>query len=388
MIPQDVIDRILSLTNIVDVIGEDITLKKAGVNYKGLCPFHDDSTPSMVVSPVKGIYKCFACGEGGNVVNWLQKHHNMTYPEAIRYLGEKVGVDVPEEQLSPEERRRNDDKESTKAVIVAAQEIYRANLESAATALEYLTRREITRDTIEDYGIGYSCGNSKMSQLLTGKGYKVEFMKMADLIREGEDKRVYDTFRKRIMLPFYNRRGEIVGYTGRDVTGDSAAKYLNTNDTVLFNKGSNIWGLFQAQNEIKKADEVYIVEGQFDVLSLHQRGVRNVVAGSGTAFTDVQMKMIKCLTTNVTFIYDGDAAGVHAAEKNVPQMVKCGCNVRCISLPVNMDPDDLARQQGSKVGDWLNREDADKIILEKYSLLLEENFIPKATIKVLVIFGK
>ena len=353
MIPQDVIDRILSLTNIVDVIGEDITLKKAGVNYKGLCPFHEDSTPSMVVSPVKGIYKCFACGEGGNVVSWLQKHHNMTYPEAIRYLGEKVGVDVPEEQLSPEERRRNDDKESTKAVIVAAQEIYRANLESAATALEYLTRREITRDTIEDYGIGYSCGNSKMSQLLTAKGYKVEFMKMADLIREGEDGRVYDTFRKRIMLPFYNRRGEILGYTGRDVTGDSAAKYLNTNDTVLFNKGSNIWGLFQAQNEIKKADEVYIVEGQFDVLSLHQRGVRNVVAGSGTAFTDVQMKMIKCLTTNVTFIYDGDAAGVHAAEKNVPQMVKCGCNVRCISLPVNMDPDDLARQQG-KVGDWLN----------------------------------
>lgn len=351
-IPESIIEQILDRANIVDVINEHVTLKKAGVNFKGLCPFHSDKTPSFVVSPTKGICKCFACGKGGNAIWFLQEHEGMSYPEAVRFLGDKYGVQVPEEEMTPEEVERQKVKESVKAVMSAAQTLFVETLNVSDAALKYMQKRGITPDTIRAYGIGFS-GSAYFSKLVN-KGYKKENMLLADLVRKKDDSEgVYETFRNRILFPFYNRRGEVIGYTGRDTKGTSLAKYLNSNDTVLFNKGSNIWGLYQAQNEIRRLDRVYIVEGQFDVISLVQRGVKNVVAGSGTAFSDQQIKLLRGLTNNITFIYDGDEPGLHAAEKNLPPMVKAGFNVRCVRLPNGLDPDDLAMKVGDKVGEWL-----------------------------------
>lgn len=351
LISERIIEQVLSRTSIVDIIGEDVTLRKAGVNYKGLCPFHADKTPSFVVSPSKGICKCFACGKGGNVTWYLQEQRGMTFPEAVRYLGERYGVSVPVEELTPEEVARQRELSSCKILLSAAQQMFVDNLSDSSEAIQYLQKREISAETMSAYGICFS-GLSYIEKLAS-KSYSTDMMVKTDVARMNEHGRPYETFRNRIMLPFYSRRGEVIGYTGRDIKGTSKAKYLNCNDTPLFHKGSLIWGLYQAQNEIRRMDRVYIVEGQFDVLSLYQRGVKNVIAGSGTAFTEHQIKLLCGLTNNVTFIYDGDAAGVHAAENNVPKMVQTGFNVRCVRLPQGQDPDDLAKSMKDKVGGWL-----------------------------------
>lgn len=356
-IPEEIVTTLIDTASIVEVIGEDIALRKAGVNYKGLCPFHDDRTPSLVVSPVKGICKCFACGKGGNVLWYLQEKNGWTFPEACQYIGKKYGIDVPEERLTPEERRKNDDKESCRAVLNEVARLYRQNLGESAAALTYLKERDINAETMKAYGLGYSYEKNQLMRVLAEKGYRQPFMLMADVVRESEERKgtFYDTFRRRIMLPFLSRRGEVVGFTGRDLSGNSPAKYLNNNETVLFQKGKQIWGLYQAQGEIRKQDKVYVVEGQFDVLSMYQNGVKNVVAGSGTAFTADQMKLLRGVTLNVTFIYDGDEAGLNAARKNIPEMVSAGFHVTCVRLPEGKDPDDMARKLGMKMQAWLDK---------------------------------
>ena len=324
-IPEHVVESLLDSANIVDIIGEDITLRKAGVNYKGLCPFHDDKTPSFVVSPTKNICKCFSCGKGGNVIWYLQEKNGWTFQEACRWLGKRLNIEVPEEELTPEERQQNDDRESARIVAMATSELYQQNLSSSAAALKFLERRKINAETMKTFAIGYSYEKSQLRNALEEKGYKLKYMQMCDVVRESNEKQgeYYDTFRKRITLPYFNRRGEVVGFTGRDITDTAPAKYLNTGETVLFNKGHNIWGLYQANKDIRSLDKVYIVEGQFDVMSLHQNGVKNVVAGSGTAFTADQVKMLRGVTLNVTFVYDGDAAGIHAAQKNLMTWLRC-----------------------------------------------------------------
>ncbi len=356
-IPDNVVATLLDTANIVDVISDDITLKKAGVNYKGLCPFHDDKTPSFVVSPVKGICKCFSCGKGGNVLWYLQEKNGWTFQESCRYLGKKYGIEVPEEELTPEERMKNDDKESSRIVLNAVKEMYQQNLASSSVALQFLAKRKINAETMKTFCIGFSYEKSWLQNALGEKGYQLKYMEMCDVVRESEEKKgeYYDTFRKRIMLPFLNRRGEVIGFTGRDITGTAPAKYLNNKDTVLFNKGQNIWGLYQANRDIRSLDKVYIVEGQFDVMSLHQNGVKNVVAGSGTAFTSEQIKLLRGVTLNVTFIYDGDAAGIHAAQKNLPDMVSAGFHVTCVRLPEGKDPDDMAKELGEGIKGWLEK---------------------------------
>ncbi len=354
-IPERIVDDLLERSNIVEVISEDIKLRKAGVNYKGLCPFHEDKTPSFVVSPAKGICKCFACGKGGNVTWYLQEKNGWTFQEACRYLGKKYGIEVPVEKLTPEEQRRNDERESSRAVLKAVNEVYKQHLASSAEGLEFLKKRKINGETVKTFSIGMSFEKSRLQSVLGEKGYQQKYMEMCDVVRVSEEKKDerYDTFRERIMLPFFNRKGEVVGFTGRDITGTAPAKYLNNRDTILFNKGQNIWGLYQANRDIRLVDKVYIVEGQFDVMSLHQNGVKNVVAGSGTAFTVEQMKLLRGVTLNVTFIYDGDAAGIHAAEKNLPDMVSTGFHVTCVRLPEGKDPDDLAKELGKGVKEWL-----------------------------------
>lgn len=359
-IKEEVVANLLDAADIVDIIGEDITLKKAGVNYKGLCPFHNDKTPSLVVSPVKGICKCFACGKGGNVLWYLQEKNGWTFREACRWLGKRYNVEVPEAELTPEEQRKNDDRDSARIVLQAAAQRYEEHLASSSTALKWLEGRKIKPETINTFHIGYSYEKSMLKGVLEDGGYQLKYMLMCDVVRESEDRKgeYYDTFRKRVVLPFFNRRGEAVGFAGRDITDMAPAKYLNTKETLLFTKGKNIWGLYQAQREVRALDKVYIVEGQFDVLSLHQNGVKNVVAGSGTAFTAEQMKLLRDLTLNVTFIYDGDAAGIHAAQKNLPDMVSAGFHVTCVRLPEGKDPDDMAKELGAGVKDWLEKEES------------------------------
>lgn len=354
-IPQDIIDKILEAVNIVEVIGEDIALKKQGVNYIGLCPFHDDKTPSMVVSPVKGIYKCFACGAGGNVFKFLMEHRNMTYPEAIREMGRKCHIDVPTIELTPEQQQAVSERESAMVVMTAAQDLFRKNLQTVPEAATYLSNRRISRATSELYGLGFAFDFDGLTRALVSQGFKAENIIAAGLgYMNGEKQKLKDTFWQRILFPFYSKTGQVIGYTGRAIN-DQTAKYKNTGDTILFNKGCNIFGLYQARQAIAKADCVYIVEGQFDVLSMVEVGIRNVVGGSGTAFTKEQRKLLHNITTNVVFIYDGDAAGIAAAEKNLPAFVADAFQVRCVLLPAGKDPDDMAKDLGDGFGEWLNK---------------------------------
>ena len=355
-IPQEIIDKVLDAANIIEVIGEDITLKKQGVNYIGVCPFHDDKTPSLVVSPAKGIYKCFACGAGGNVFKFLMEHHGLSYPDAIREMGKKYHIEVPTIELTPEQQQATRDKESTMVVMTAAQDLFRKNLQTVPEAAAYLSNRKISRETAELYGLGFAFDFDGLTRALVSQGYQEQYIVAAGLGYINEDKnKLKDTFWKRILFPFYSKTGQVIGYTGRAIN-DQAAKYKNTGDTILFNKGCNIFGLYQARQAIAKADCVYIVEGQFDVLSMVEVGIHNVVGGSGTAFTKEQRKLLHNITTNVVFIYDGDAAGIAAAEKNLPAFVADAFQVRCVLLPEGKDPDDMAKKLGDGFSEWLTKQ--------------------------------
>lgn len=345
-IPHDVIDRIKDSANIVEVIEEDITLKRSGANYKGLCPFHKDKTPSLSVSPARGCYKCFVCGEGGDAFSWLVKHRQMTFSEAVRALGEKYGVKVPEVELTDEEKIKRTEQGAMRAVINAAQSLFVESLRMQE-AQEYTKQRGINAESIDRFGIGYA--RYGIVNELIKKGFNQEYIKKVGLTNDN----LSDFFNKRLMFPFYNRRGEIIGWTGRGINNEIKPKYKNTGETPMFTKGNNLYGFFQAKKSAAQEDKIFVVEGQMDVLSMAQVGVTNVVAGSGTAFTDAQRKMLKSVTMNVTFIYDGDKAGIAAAMKNLRPMVEEGFKVRCVALPVGNDPDDMARSLKDKTKDWL-----------------------------------
>lgn len=344
MIPQEIIDKIIDSADIYEVVSDDVALTKRGVNYVGLCPFHSDNHPSFMVSKAKGICKCFACGKGGNALWYYQEKNQVSFPEAVRALGKRYGVQVPEIEMTDEQRRLNDNRESAKAVIVAAQELLTQNLWAVPEAAEYLQKRKITRETAETYGLGFALDYDGLSRTLIKRQYRQEHIIASGMAYYDESKqKLKDSFWQRIMFPFYSKTGEILGYTGRAIN-EQAAKYKNTGDTILFSKGRNVWGLYQARTAIQKEDSIYIVEGQFDVMSMHQAGIRNVVGGSGTAFTDQQRKLIHGFTSNVIFVYDGDEAGIHAAEKNLPEFLKDGFRVRCVTLPPGKDPDELIRE--------------------------------------------
>lgn len=353
-IPQEIIDRILDAASIVDVIGEDVTLHKNGVNYIALCPFHNEKTPSFVVSPSKGICKCFSCGKGGNVIWYVMEHDGITFPEAVRQLGKKYGIDVPSIELTPEQAAVQDKRASAMAVMAAAQDLFRQNM-NAPAAREYMAERRISDEIASLYGVGFAYDYDGLTRALTAQGYAAEHIIAAGLgYMDQERCRLKDQFWQRILFPFYSKTGQIIGYTGRAVN-EQKPKYKNTAETLLFTKGRNIYGLYQARAEIARQDCVYIVEGQFDVLSMAQHGIRNVVGGSGTAFTDEQRKLLHGITNNVIFIYDGDAAGINAAGKQILAFVRDQFKVRCVLLPAGKDPDDMAKQLGDGFGDYLKK---------------------------------
>jgi DNA primase catalytic core len=373
-IPQDIIDRIIAASDIVRIIGEDINLRKQGVNYVGLCPFHNEKTPSFVVSPAKGICHCFSCGKGGNVITYLMEKNGLTFPEAVRELGKRYNIEVPTMELSPEEKLRMNERAAVMVVINAAQELLRSNLQANPEAMNYLSTRQVDKQSADKYGLGFAFDFSGLSKELVKRGFEEKYLIEAGLSYKDESKHeLRDQFWKRIMFPFFDHKGQIIGYTGRDITGEQPAKYKNTGDTLLFHKGDNVYGLFQARSAIARCDKVYVVEGQFDVLSLARCGVENVVGGSGTAFTDRQRRLLHNVTSNVVFLYDGDDAGMHAALKNLAPFVRDEFKVRCIRLPRGKDPDDMARAKGAELGDYLKKIETDYVSFLVKSMKVKED---------------
>ena len=342
-INSDFIDDVKGKLDIVDVIGDYITLVKAGINYKGICPFHNDSHPSMMVSKARQTYHCFVCGEHGDVLDFLQKYNQISFTEALRLACKKANVDFPEQETSPEENAAYKLMEARRIAIDAAAKFYQVNLSQAASFLKS-RGYDPTDKVLAEYGVGYApMGNVALRQL-TSQGYSNQILTDVGVLGKSQDGRSYDFFRDRVMFPFYDLSGRVVAFSGRIVTpNENTGKYVNTGETPLFRKGKHLFGLFQAKRAIARDGFAYLVEGQFDVMTLHKYGVENVIGGSGTAFTDDQVRLIMRFTQSVVMIYDADAAGMKAAVKNCELLLKAGATVRCVRLPKGQDPDSYAR---------------------------------------------
>lgn len=344
MINQNDIERVLHAVDIEKVISEYVTLKKSGVNHIGVCPFHGDRTPSMSVSSQKQIFKCFSCGKAGNAIHFVQEIEHISYPEAIKLLARKNNVTIEEPEMNDQQREEYQQKDSLRIVLNRAQTIFQENLKNSVEANNYLAGRSITPATLDEYGAGFASG--RLAEAMNG--YNHQKMVLAGLLKETE-KGFRDHFWNRIMFPIYDPSNNLVGFTGRLLSPhESAPKYNNTPETLLFHKGKVLFGLLQAKKEIAVKDEVLLLEGQFDVLSMADKGIKNCVCGSGTALTDEQIKLLLRYTTNITLMYDGDKAGINATLKNAESLLSKGCNVRVITLPEGKDPDDFARSLTSE----------------------------------------
>lgn len=361
-IPKDIIDLILSTADIVDVIGEYVKLRKSGVNFKAVCPFHKDKDASMVVSPAKNIWKCFGCGKGGNIMGFVMEHENVSYYEAVKIIAAKYNIAIPDRELSDEEKNIAKERESLQICMAFAQEQFLLNRKEKE-AHEYLNTREISPEILDKYGAGFSPRSfTWLRDLSLKKGYDPGLMQKAGLINKRDDGKIFDRFINRITFPFHSLSGQIIGFTGRSLDKDCDCKYLNSPETTLFHKSKILFGIYQAKQEIAKADKCYLVEGQFDVLSFVQQELPNTVCGSGTALTVEQSRLIKKFSRNVTVIYDGDAAGMKASIRNMDILLAEGLNVRAIMLPDDEDPDTFARKMGSdKLAKYLKKNESDFI---------------------------
>ena len=346
MIDKNFIEKVKSALNIVNVIETFTRLHKTGANYKGVCPFHDDHSPSMVVSPSRQTYHCFVCGASGDVISFVQHHLNLSFIEALRWCANQAGIEFPTKELTPEEEAAYKRKEAQRIAIDAAAKFFQKNLGQAES---FLASRgySLSDKALTDFGVGYApMGNLALAEL-SRAGYSQELLQEVDVLGNSEG-RLYDRFRDRLMFPFYDMQGHIIGFSGRIVTpNDKTGKYVNTGETPLFTKGKHIFGLYQARKSIGKTGFAYLVEGQFDVMSLHKVGVENVIGGSGTAFTEDQVKLLLRFTDDIIMIYDADPAGVKASLKNCELLLKAGAKVRCIRLEKGLDPDEFAKAHGS-----------------------------------------
>ena len=344
------INKILDAANIVEVIGESVNLRKSGSNYFGCCPFHDEKTASMCVSPAKRIFKCFGCGEHANVIWFVHKNEGISYPEAAMMLAKKYKVDIKVEEKTPEEQAREHEREEVMIVLEAAQKWMQEHI--GAEADKYIASRGMNDWARREFRVGASGSYRQMLDDMS-KLYKPEIMRKAGLVYLRDNGEQMDYFRHRITFPFLNRYGRVIGFTARDLTGSAKAKYLNSPDSIVFKKGAEFFGLYQARSEIAKYNKVFLVEGQFDVISMAQNGIRNVICKSGSALDGVQVKRLKLLCENVTLVYDDDKAGIHAAVTQIPVLLDAGMNVRCVMLPEGQDPDDFARANTGQVREKL-----------------------------------
>ena len=351
MIDRATIDKIMDATNIVDVVGEFVTLRKAGVNYKGLCPFHDDKTPSFMVSPSKQICKCFACGEGGTAINFLMKHEQITYPEALRWLAKKYNIEIQEKELTDEEKKEQSDRESMFIVNEWAmkyfQEILKNDPDGIAIGKQYFRSRGIRDDIIEKFSLGFSLQKRDALTLAAQKaGYQPEYLEKTGLCIKGE-KGLHDRYAGRVIFPWFNVSGRVVAFGGRLLdarTKGVQQKYVNSPNSEIYVKENELYGLYQAKKAIAKDDRVYMVEGYTDVIAMHQCGIENVVANSGTALSLRQIKLLRRFTQNITLLYDGDEAGIHAAMRGTDMLLAEGMTLKVLLLPDGDDPDSFARK--------------------------------------------
>ena len=356
MIDRDTIDKIMEATNIVDVVSEFVTLRKAGINYKGLCPFHDDKTPSFMVSPTKGICHCFACGKGGNAVNFLMEHEQISYPDALRWLAKKYNIEIQERELSAEEKQQATDRESMFIVNEWAKnyfiDILKKNPDGQAIGLQYFRSRGIRDDIIEKFKLGYALPKrDALSKAAVAAGYKADYLVKTGLCYRKDNGELVDRYAGRVIFPWFSVSGKVNAFGGRLLdsrTKGVQQKYVNSPESDIFHKERELYGLYQAKREIAKQDHVYMVEGYTDVIAMHQCGICNVVANSGTALSVHQIKALRRFTPNITLLYDGDEAGIHAAMRGTDMLLGEGMNVKVLLLPDGDDPDSFARKHSAE----------------------------------------
>ncbi|MCX6244590.1 MAG: DNA primase [Bacteroidetes bacterium] len=378
MITPDTISNIMSAARIEEVITDFVMLKRRGTNYIGLCPFHNEKTPSFNVSPVKGIYKCFGCGKAGNVVSFLMEHEHYTYPEALRFLAKRYHIEIAEEVQTPEKIQEQNEKEALFLLNQFAQkyleEVLFETEEGKAVGLTYLQERGFRDEYIRKFQLGYSKeGWEDFSAHASGAGYKKEYLVKTGLSIKKEDNRLIDRFHGRVMFPIHSASGRIIGFGGRVLSKDkNIAKYLNSPESEIYNKSKSLYGLYFAKNAIVAKDNCYLVEGYTDVISLHQAGIENVVASSGTSLTQDQIKLIQRYTSNITILYDGDPAGIKASLRGTDLILEQGMNVRIVLFPEGDDPDSYARSHRSAEVEEFIAKNAVNFILFKTRLLLTE----------------
>ena len=378
MIDQPTIDRILDAANIVDVVSEFVTLRKRGVNYVGLCPFHTDKTPSFYVSPAKNICKCFACGEGGTAVHFIMKQEQLNYFDALRYLAKKYNIEIQERELTDKEKQRKSDRESMLIVNSWAQQYFTTQLyehvEGKTVGLRYFAERGFREDTIRKFQLGYSLDQrDALYKEAKKNGYKKEFLEKTGLVIAYDNGGVNDRFRGRVIFPVHTLSGKVVAFGGRVLKKDEkTAKYVNSPESEIYHKSNELYGIFFAKQAIVKADCCFLVEGYTDVISMHQAGIENVVASSGTALTQGQIRLIHRFTSNITVLYDGDAAGIKAALRGIDLLLEDGMNVKVVLLPDGEDPDSFARKHNaSQFAEFIKQNETD-FIRFKTRLLLDD----------------
>ena len=380
MIDQATIDRILDAAQIMDVVSDFVTLRKRGVNYVGLCPFHDDKTPSFYVSPAKGLCKCFACGKGGNAVHFIMEHEQMSYPEALRYLAKKYNIEIKERELSNEEKLVQSERESLFIVNNFArdyfQNILKNHIDGRSIGMAYFRNRGFRDDIIEKFQLGY-CTDSHdaFAKEALQKGYKKEYLIKTGLCYETDDHRLRDRFWGRVIFPVHTLSGKVVAFGGRvlaSATKGVKVKYVNSPESEIYHKSNELYGIYFAKQAIVKQDRCFLVEGYTDVISMHQSGIENVVASSGTALTPGQIRMIHRFTNNMTVLYDGDAAGIKASIRGIDMLLEEGMNIKVCLLPDGDDPDSFARKHNSTEFQAFISEHETDFIRFKTNLLLED----------------
>lgn len=377
MIDRSTIERIFEAAQITDVVQEFVSLKKRGVNLIGLCPFHNEKTPSFTVSPSKGIFKCFGCGKGGNAVNFIMEHEHLSYPEALRWLAKRYHIEIEEKEVTPEEIQKQNERESMLVVMQYASRQFTENLfhghEGLALGLSYFRERGFGDTVLNKFEVGY-CNEKRddFTQRALAAGYRSDYLVMSGLTID-KDGYLFDRFAGRIMFPIHSLSGQVLGFGGRIIKSDpKAAKYVNTPETEIYHKSRIVYGIFQARQAVIHEDRCYLVEGYTDVLSMHEAGVENVVASSGTALTQEQIRLIKRFTQNITILYDGDPAGVKASVRGTDMVLEEGMNVRIVMLPDGEDPDSYSKKvSGEEFRQYLRDNETD-FIRFKTKLLLEE----------------
>lgn len=353
MIDRNTINRINNATDIVDVVKEFVTLRKAGVNYKGLCPFHDDKTPSFVVSPAKQLFKCFSCGKGGSAVHFIMEHEQMTYPEAMKWLGRKYGIEVQERELTDEEKLVAGERESMFVLNEWARDYFCDTLhhhrDGMAVGMAYFRQRGFRDDIIRKFQLGYALpARDAMGTAAKAKGFREEYLLKTGLCYRTEDGRLVDRYHGRVIFPVHTVSGKVVAFGGRILGSEKkVAKYVNSPESEIYHKSNELYGLFLAKHAIVKQNRCFLVEGYTDVISMHQSGVENVVASSGTSLTTGQIRLLHRFTQNITVLYDGDSAGIKASLRGIDMLLAEGMNIKVLLLPDGEDPDSFARSHNS-----------------------------------------